>query len=228
MPGIATPFKPVGIGNVNAVNVVQVSFSQALSSIPFVTAYDNYNASTFTHVLFTGSAGNGNLSMIAAVGGTAPGVAVWFPTVAVAGNTVAGTPNFLKGTTNGANISSIVPGAGGTGVFNLGYRFPSDITAVLNASGDMDCAILCQYQYTGAAPTITWNANKSPGTEGAPSWSAIVPYTTGSAPVVGDTTQVRPCDTGTGDPGSGGDGTYRQTIPSSGQAYPNEIWVKNY
>ena len=248
MPGISPPFKPVGIGAaIQAYNVFQITFSQALSDIPFLTGFDDFNITTAGNTLFAGTtdapsggapAGSGNKPLIAAIAGiqgsTAyPALVVttgnatpnWFPdTSNGVGNTAIGIANHLNGSTDGINLSSAPPGLGGTVTFNLAYKFWQDLTTLSTMNG----VVVCQYQYTGAAPTVTWAANKAPGTEVSPSWTPLVAYAAGVAPVSGDTTQIRPCDPLKGDPGGGGDGTYRQTIPSTGAVFPGEIWVKNF
>ncbi len=231
MPGI-TPFKPVGIGgDTTAYNVIKISFSQALSDRPILTAYDDYTLSTNNNTLFAGTAGSGNHPLIAAVSGQSGTTAYpalsgspsgWFPSgPSGSGNTGQGTPNYLDGSTDGIYLSDStnIPGVGGAVTFNLAYKFWSDLTTL----DTMDGVIVCVYQYTGALPTVTFSGNS--GTEGVPVWTPLVPYAGGASPVSGDTTQIRPCDTGKG---ATGDATYRQTIPSAGAVFPQEIWAKNF
>lgn len=214
-----TPFKPVGVGMQNAINVFRITFSQALSDIPRLTAYNNYNADTTSNTIFSGTAYVA-YPMIAAVGGVAPGVSEWYPATPVVGDTIVGTPNMLQGSTNRIRLSSSVPGAGSSVVFNIGYKIPYDVTTLAT----MSHILACEYQYTGSAPTLTFQANQSPGTEGSPNWTTIDSLAAGTAPTPGNVTQIRPCDTGKG---NDGDATYRMSIPNSGTSYPQEVWLKN-
>ena len=215
-----TPFRPVGIGMTNSVQVFRITFSNSLSDIPRLTAYDTYTADSTTNTIFSGTAYVA-YPMIAAVGDTAPGVSDWFPATPVVGDTTVGVPNMLKGSTNRIRLSSSAPGAGGSVVFNIGYKIPYDVTTLAT----MSHILACEYQYTGPAPTLTFQGNQSPGTEGSPNWTTIDSLAAGTAPTPANVTQIRPCDTGKG---NDGDATYRMSIPNSGQAYPQEIWLKNY
>lgn len=228
MPGI-TPFRPIGAGASNqAYNVFKITFSQALADVPVLSAYDDYTITTALNTLFVGTTGSANLPLIAAVSGiqgttSYPSLSGspsgWFPASAYVGNAPMGTPNFLKGSVYGILLSASAPLAGGSVTFNLGYKLWNDLTTLSSMAG----VVICQYQYTGAIPTPTFFGNS--GTELAPNWTPLVPYATGVAPASGDTTQIRPCDTGKG---ANGDLTYRQTIPVTGAVFPAEIWAKNY
>lgn len=213
-----TPFKPTGVGMNDAINVFRITFSTALSDVPNLTAYDDYTLSAVTNDIFVGTALH-TYPLIAAVGETAPGVADWFPGSSTPGFSVPGTPNSLEGSTTGIKLSTSSPGAGASVVFNIGYKIPSDITTL----SIMDAAVVCEYQYTGSAPTVSFTANDN--TEGSPNWVAIDSKAGGDAPTAGTVTQIRPCDTGKG---ADGDQSYRMTIPDTGTAYPEEIWLKDY
>lgn len=216
-----TPFQPVGIGgNSNAINVFRITFSQALSDIPRLRAWDSYTADSTANTIFGGTVFF-PYPFIAAVGEVAPGVSNWFPATPVPGDTTVGVPNMLKGTTNGAKLASSAPGAGGGVVFNIGYKVPYDVTTLATT----DHALVCEYQYTGPAPTVSWYANQPPGIEGSPNWVSIDSLATGASPTPGNITQIRPCDIGKG---NDGDATYRMSIPNSVTAFPQQIWVKNY
>jgi hypothetical protein len=231
MPGI-TPFRPNGIGadTTNAYNVLKISFDQSLSDIPILTAYDDYNISTVNNTLFIGTVDSGNKPLIAAVSGingvsstyfnplsVPPG---WFPASAYGGNAPRGTANFLNGGTDGILLDTTATVSGTGLTFNLGYKIWQDLTTLATMSG----VVICRYQFTGqAAPNVSVYGNS--GSQGSPSWTLLVPYATGTPPVIGDLTQIRPCDTGKG---FSGDGTYRQTIPSPTAVFPAEIWLKNY
>lgn len=208
-----TAFKPTGIGLVDAINVFRITFSAALSSIPIITAYDNYQCNSYSGRVFVGSAYYPD-PYIAAVGGIAPGTAAWWPG-AYAGVRAAGTANRLKGRIYAVAISSSVPGAGGYGYFNFAHRFPYDHTM-----GDsLAYVVVCEYQYTGSAPTITWQANNA-GTEATPIWSTIDSLASGVAPTPGNVTQLYTVDVGAASTGTLG-------RPSSG-VYYGDIWLKNY
>ena len=214
------PFKPIGIGMVAAINVFRLTFSQALSSIPIITAYDNYQANSTSGRIFSGTAYYSG-PFIAAVGGVAPGSAAWFPSAPVNGITTSGNANRLKGRIYAAAISASVPGAGGYGYFNLGYRIPYDHVV----SDTLAHSVVCEYQFTGATPTITWAANKTPGTEATPTWQAIDSLASGTSPTPGNVTKISQCDAGKGYDGTA---TYENGRPSSFTAYPGEIWLRDY
>lgn len=234
MPGI-TPFRPVGIGaDQQAYNVFKITFDQALSDIPILTAYDDYTIASNSNTLFAGTTPSTPpdgtpLPLIAAVSGKQGTTAYpgflgspsgWFPSTAQGPNAPVGTPNFLQGASNNIYLDTTAPGPGHDSVtFNLAYKFFKNLSTFSTVDG----VIICQYQYTGSAPAVTFYGNSN--TEVSPSWTPLVPYATGIAPVSGDTTQIRPCDTGKG---ADGDSTYRQTIPSTGGVFPQEIWAKNY
>lgn len=227
-----TPFRPVGVGAATqAYNVFQVTFSQALSDIPLLTAYDDFNITTNNNTLFLGTTNSGNQPMIAAVAGkqgvtSYPALSGspsgWFPASQSLSYTPLGTPNLLNGSLGaGVNLDTTATLSGGSVTFNLSYKYFNDLTTLAT----MDGVVICQYQYTGALPTATFYGNQSPGTESVPSWTPLIPQSAGVAPVVGTTTQIRPCDS---NKGASGTGTYTQTIPAVGATFPQEIWLKNY
>lgn len=222
-----TPFQPTGIGgDSSAINVIRITFTQALSDIPKLTAYDDYNANTINHTIFMGTPNSGSKPLIAAVSKNQPSPN-WFPT----GNDEngymsAGAANYLQGATDGIYLDLTAPVQNGYVYFNLAYKIPTDVTT----SSTMGAAIVCEYQYTGTAPTLVFEGNT--GTETSPIWNAsgynpLFAQTTGTLPSPGNTTQIRPCDAGKGDPSSGGDGSYRLTIPAVSSTYPEQIWLKN-
>lgn len=213
-----SPFKPAGIGMTDTVNVFKVTFSQSLSDIPILTAYDDYNVSSVSNTIFSGTASL-PIPLLAGVGGTAPGVADWYPATASEGNSTAGTPNVLKATVNGCKLSTTTPTAGVSVLFNIGYKFPYDVTTLAT----MGHIIAIEYQYTGTVPNLTFYGNS--GTVGTPTWTTIDTLPSGTAPSTNNVTQIRPCDTGRG---NDGDTTYRQAIPQTGTTYPDEIWLTNF
>lgn len=214
---LAAPFKPAGIGQVAAQNVFKVTFSQALSTNPKLQAWDDYNMDSVTNKIFVGTTVNGDKSMIGGIGLTSAPSASWFPSTETAGSAV-NTATLLRGNNGFALLSGSAPGAGDSVYFNIDYKIPSDLVPADNVAH----VIGIEYQYTGAVPNVTWAANK--GTEGTPDWDTLTHGMKGSAPVANDT-EIAPCDTGEGNDGTG---TYKLTIPSSGQIFPDEIWLKNY
>src|SRR3989304_2653063 len=115
---MAIPNKATGAGTGStAQNVFRITFSQALSAVPTLEAWDNSNFNTTTLEIFTGTAVNGTKPMLSAVSTTngAP-TSSWKPTTAAAGGA---TINRLKGNTNYVNLAAAAPGAGDTVRFNL-------------------------------------------------------------------------------------------------------------
>jgi hypothetical protein len=211
------PFKPTGIGQVAAKNVFKVSFSQALSTNPKLQAWDDEGMDSVAHAVFTGTTESGSKPLIGAIGLTSAPSAEWFPSSLIAGAAVDAA-SLLKGTDGFCLLSSTAPGAGGEVFFNLDYKIPHDISP-----GDaLGHVVAVEYQYTGAAPTVTWSANKA--TEETPDWEGLTPQAKGSAPVP-ETTEIRPCSAGEG---ADGTGTYKLSIPGSGQEFADEIWLKDY
>ena len=207
---MAIPFKPVGIGQVAAKNVFRVTFSTALSTIPELHAWDDFNLNTIANKVFTGTTVNTDLPMIGAIGVDTAPPAAWWP----AGLTVGAAVNNasrLKGNAGYCKLSATAPGAGGNIFFNFDYRFPSDVLP----SDSMSFVFNILFTFTGATPTVTVAGNDG-GTEGVPIWTAL---TTQPGGTNGSANVLRPSD-------SGGDGVGDTvTIPSSGQAHPPEIFI---
>lgn len=213
------PFKPTGIGCTNnTINVFKITFSQATSDVPALTAYNAYDTSASTNTIFTGTT-SFITPMIAATSKIAPGSAAWFPTSTVVGDTIAGTPNHLKGDTARVSLDTTALGAGNSVYFNIGYKIPYDVTPF----STMDHVLMVIYHYTGATPSLSFYANT--GTEGTPIWTSIDSLSSATAPTTNNVTKIKCCDAGRG---SNGDSTYRQTIPVSGVKVPDEIWMTNY
>lgn len=210
------PFKPTGIGQVAAKNVFKISFSQALSTIPKLKAWDDYNLNTVVNDIFVGTSVNGNLPLIGAVGlESAPGASWWPSGLTV--NADAGTATRMKGSSGYCKLASVAPEAAGEVFFNLDYKIPSD----LQPSSTVNHVLAVECQYTGATPTIRWYANR--GTEGTPDWIELLPRAQGYQMISGDT-EIRPTDSG-----EGYDGTqnYKISIPDSSEEFADEIWVKD-
>lgn len=211
-----TPFKPVGIGQVAAMNVFKVTFSQALSTNPKLMAWDDYTMTTVNNTIIAGSPGSGFLSMIGGIGLLSAPSASWFPSAENAA-TVVDSATLLNGNTGYCLLSSSVPGAADSVYFNLDYKIESNLEPI----DTMEHVIAVEYQYTGATPTVTWYANE--GTEGSPSWTTLQSGAKGSAPIAGDT-EIRLCNSGEGDDGTQ---TYKLSIPDSGSSYAEEIWLRD-
>ena len=81
---MAIPFRPVGVGAVAAMKVFRINFSQALSQIPELHAWDDFNLNTVTGKIFTGTTVNGNKPMLGAIGCSVAPAANWWPSAAVA------------------------------------------------------------------------------------------------------------------------------------------------
>ena len=206
---MAVPFKPVGIGAVAAFHVLKINFSQALSAIPELHAWDDFNLNAVAGKIFTGTTGNGNKSMIGAIGLSAAPASGWWPSGEVAGAAV-GVASRLKGATGYCLLSAAAPVLGADVFFNFNFSFPSDVTP-----SDVIAAVLSVlYKYTGSAPSIVWSGNDG-GTEGTPVWTTLTSQPKGTnAPA----TVIRPSD-------AGGDGTGDVvTIPPTGEAFPAELW----
>lgn len=200
---MALPAIAVGYGNNStAQNVFRLTYSQALSSQPDWECYDGSgsfpttgSANTVLNTIFTGTAGNGNIPMLAlvATSSSAPSSA-WLPGSPTSG---AATANRMKGLTNYV-LDPTTPGAGGSIRWNMVLEVPSDATT----SSTMSVDLLNRYTYTGSSPSLTFQVNDfgAGGSEGSPSWTAFVPGTNG----------IRHCRTGT----SAG-GPYLADIPTS-------------
>jgi len=206
---MAIPFRPVGIGQNAAKNVFRINFSEDLSDIPELHAWDDFNLNTVANKVFTGTTVNGNTPMIGAIGADVAPSAAWYPaglTPAAAVNTAS----LLRGNDGYINLSAAAPVAGDV-FFNFDFSFPSDVVP----SDLMSFVTNFLFAFTGPVPTITWFANDG-GTEGAPIWTAL---TTQPGGVNAAATVIRPSDSG----GTGVGDTV--TIPAAGEIFPDEIFV---
>ena len=207
---MAVPFRPVGIGQVAAFHVFRINFSQALSAIPELHAWDDFNLTSVGNKIFAGTAVNGNKPMISAIGADVAPAAAWWPAAEVNGAAV-NVASRLKGNTGWCKLSAAAPGLGDDVFYNFDYKFPSDVLP----SDTVSFCLSMLYKYTGAVPTITWYGNDA-GTEGTPIWTALTTQPKGTN---GAATVLRPSD-------AGGDGVGDVvTIPASSEAYPAEIWA---
>lgn len=208
---MAIPSQVVGGGNnSSAVNPFTCTFSQALSAIPTLESWDDNTFSTTTKEQFTGTATNTNIPYVSAVATTngAP-ASNWKPTSPAAGGAVA---NRLKGTTNFVNLSTGIPGAGGTVKWNLDYEIPTDATV---PSTNTFGVLAVRFAFSGATPTLTFQFNdlSAGGTDGAPQFTSITPGAAGNF--------IRGADAGsTG-------ASVLMTKPTSGVASMPQIWVTN-
>ncbi len=218
-------FKPVGIGAVAAKNVFKLVFSEDLSAPPQLKAWDDYLMTTILHKILIGSANNGNKPMIAGIGLTAAPVAGWYPSSLVVGAAVD-VASLLKGDLGFCQLSAAAPEADDELFFNINYKFPycagTPPDTDPKPSDTFTHVVGFEYQYTGVAPAVAAYANK--GTEGAPDWQLLILGIKGSAPQPG-MTEIKPCDAGRGPDGMG---DYFFTFPNSGEAHPDEIWLKDY
>jgi hypothetical protein len=207
--------KVIGGGNYNATQCLRVDFSEALSTAPKLEAWDNVSAypvsdalgATTANELFTGTAGNGNIPMLACWSGgqvsapVSPG-ASWHPASATAGSA---NPNLLEGSTSFVT-ATVMPAALGNIIYNLSFRVPSDAT--VPSASSMAFLMQVRYTYTGLPPVLSFRYNNA-GTEGTPIWTV---YTAGSE-------GVRFANIGTvGAP-------FKLTLPAAGQLYAGELWV---
>lgn len=213
---LAAPFRPTGIGQVAAKNVFRITFSLALTTNPKLQAWDDENMNTTANKIFEGTTVNSSLNMIGGIGLTSAPGASWFPSSQAVAKAVDNAI-LLEGNTSYCLLSSSAPGDGGTVFFNIDYKFPSDLTP----SDNMSHVVAVEYQYIGDAPVVTWAANS--GTEGSPVWTALTTVAKGVAAGTDDT-EIKPCDTGEGNNGTT---NYKLTIPASGQAFADEIWMTN-
>jgi hypothetical protein len=207
---MAIPFRPVGIGAVAAKNVFRINVSQALSAIPELHAWDDFNMNTVTGKVFTGTTVNSNKTMLGAIGASVAPSANWWPSALVAGSDV-NVASRLKGNDGWCKLSAAAPGANGDVFFNFNFSFPSDVSP-----SDVITAVLgLLYRFTGTTPSVTWYGNDG-GTEGTPVWTALTTQPKGTNAAA---TVIRPSD-------AGGDGVGDVvTIPPSSEAFPAEIWA---
>ncbi len=201
---MAIPSVVVGGGNnSDAVNVFQITFSEATSDAPVLEAWDDYTFTTTAHEIFAGTAGNGSRSMLGGVATTdgAPS-SDWMPADATGG---AQTINRLLGSTNTVALDDGAILAAGTVTFNLNWTIPSDATI----PSDLAAILVVRFSYAGSAPILTWAYNE--GTEGSPSWTTITPGVAGN--------KIKPADAG----------STQSTVvlhrPVSGVQDCGELWV---
>ena len=209
---MSIPSKVTGGGNNSqAQNVLRVVFSQALSSIPSLEAWDDSTFGTTTKEMFTGTPVNGTKPYLSGIATTdaAPASAAWKPSV-VPGGAVA---NRLQGRTSYVNLSVAVPSGGQSVRFNLDWELPSDMT--IPSISTCNGIIIARYSYSGTAPQLTWQFNdfSAGGTEGSPVWTTVTP---GSAGAV-----IRGTDAGATSASLG------FTKPTTGVADASEVWVTN-
>ncbi len=207
---MAIPFRPVGIGQVAAKNVFRVNFSQALSAIPELHAWDDFNLNSVANKIFTGTTVNGSKPMISAIGADVAPPAAWWPASEVVGAAV-NTASRLKGNTGWCKLSASAPGVNGDVFFNFDHKWPSDVQPADNVK----FALSVLYRYTGATPTVTFYGNDG-GTESTPVWTALTVQPKGTN---GAATVIKCSDAG----GDGVGDTF--SIPQSGEAHPAETWL---
>jgi len=210
---MAIPSKVTGAGNGNAVqNVFRVTFSQTLSTLPDLEAWDDSTFSTTGKEMFSGTPVNGNIPYVAAVATTdlVP-AANWKPAAPVGGGTASGTANRMKGLTNFIFLSAAIPTVGQSVRFNLNWEMPSDAT--VPATNTQNGVLAVRYAYSGATPTLTWAFNDASagGTEGAPVWTTITPGSAGNF--------IRPADS------SATSANPVLTKPVSGTLDSPTVWV---
>lgn len=197
--------------NSSAQNVFRVVFSQALSAPPTLESWDDSTFSTNTKEMFTGTAGNGGIPYVSAVGttDTAP-TPLWKPVSPAAGGAVA---NRLKGSTNFVNLTVNTPGVGSAVRFNISWEIPFDAT--VPSTTTLNGVIAVRYSYSGAAPTLTWQFNdvSAGGTEASPVWTGITPGAAGQF--------IRPTDA------ASNSANLVVTKPSSGVVDCGQVWVSN-
>jgi len=209
---MAIPFRPVGVGQNAAMNVLRINFSEALSAIPELHAWDNFNLNSIANKVFVGTTVNEDKPMIGAIGCDVAPSASWWPAAAVAGAAVNNASRLI-GNDGYCLLSAAPPGADDDVFFNFDMSFPSDVLPADTVSG----CISLTYRFTGAVPSVTWYGNDG-GTEGTPIWTSLTTQPKGTN---GAATVIKPSDAG-GD-GEGDVFTIPQT-PGT-EAFPDEIWV---
>lgn len=206
---MAIPFIPTGIGQNAAKNVFRVSFDETLSQIPELHAWDDFNLNTVANKVFTGTTVNTFLPMIGAIGATVAPAANWWPVASTPGAAVDSASRLIGNT--GYILLDSAPPVAGDVFFNFDFSFPDDVLP----GDNMAFTIEFRYIFTGATPTITLAGNDG-GTEGSPIWTNLVTAVGG---VPGAASVLRPSDAG----GTGVGDTV--TIPTSGEIFPDEIFV---
>ena len=192
---MAVPFKIVGCGNNSvALNVIGLSYSELLSSVPQLRAWDDLTLATAVNQIFVGTTGNTSLPMIAAIATSTDSdqedtpVSDWKPAAATGGglqvNRLVGSTSYVLLNPD-IPVSEGLPGTGATGPFdggvskfNMVYEIPYDAPVPSTVAGGgvapavLDHVLTVRVTYTGATPTIIWYGNDS-GTDIAPVWTVI-------------------------------------------------------
>jgi len=209
---MAIPFQITGAGNQDAQYVFRVTFSNGLSTPPYIEAWDNAltfpsktsTGTTVANEVFTGTTGNGNIPMLYAVATTSASPRDnWKPTSATAGSD---NPNRLMGNTNYVTDPTI-PGAGESIYFNLCIEVPYDAT--VPSATSLAHVIQIRYKYSGSVPVVTFAGNE--GTEAIPVWTELVSGTNG----------IQYCNAGT----DWSTGPYKLTLPEAGTIDAPEMGV---
>lgn len=208
---MSIPSNVAGAGNnSSAQNVFRLTFSQALSAPPTLEAWDDSTFSTTTKEQFVGSVGNGNIPYLSAVATSdvAPGAA-WKPVVVTAGGAVI---NRLKGLVNFVNLTTVIPGAGGSVRFNLNFEIPFDASV---PSTNTFGVLAVRFSYSGPLPSLTWQFNdvSAGGTEGAPQFTNLTPGAAGN--------YIRPADAGSSS------ASVVITKPTASVVDAAQVWVTN-
>lgn len=217
--------KPTGIGANAAKNVFKAVFSENLSAIPKLKAWDNYNMNSVLHKIFIGCSQNGDKPMVGGIGLTTAPVAGWWVDTITMGAAV-NAASLLKGNTGFCQLTAAAPDADEEMFFNINYKFPVPTGTPPNTdpkpSDSWGHVFAIEHEYTGSAPTLSAYANS--GTEAVPSWVALVLGLKGYAPSPG-VARVRPVDAGNGPDGVN---SMLFTFPDDVASHPDEIWVDEY
>ncbi|MCK9369435.1 hypothetical protein M0R04_05815 [Candidatus Dojkabacteria bacterium] len=173
------PFKVNGACVSTDKNVFKVKFSERLSSLPQLRAYDNNadypNSDTTvatTFRIFQGSAANNNRPMLyfidtARVG---PSSSSWYAEATYAAGVatcmMCGDASYL---TPRYSIASMVANASIT--WNALLRVPCDVNPTMTKLHN----IVCRYTFTSTIPVVNFYANNKHegGTNGVPVWGTI-------------------------------------------------------
>lgn len=174
------PFKVHGACTSTAQYVFKVSFSQPLSSVPNLRAYDNAASypntdSTTTTVfrIFVGSTGNSNKPMLHFLDTTrsGPSATNWY-TASTIGAGVAtclmkGDTSYLQFRYSTASIALANPSV----YWNSLVRVPYDVYPTMNKHHN----VVIRYTFTSTAPTVSFWANNTHagGTGDVPVWGSI-------------------------------------------------------
>ena len=173
------PFLVSGACASVAQNVFKVRFSQPLSSVPNLRAYDNANVfpatgagTATTYTIFQGSAGNSNKSMLYFADTTRGGPAAstwWVGAVdsgALATIRMLGDVAYLQFRYSAASMV-----ANASLNWNALVETPADVNPTMSRLHD----IVCRYSFTSTIPTVLFFANNehAGGTEAVPVWGTI-------------------------------------------------------